>query len=62
MDEVVTGEAVVLDVPFARFPSRMIALAIDIIVQFVLLFVVFLGWLASGGATASTQPRGGRVG
>ena len=30
MAEVVTGEAVVLDVPCARFPSRVLALAIDL--------------------------------
>ena len=33
MTEVVTGEAVVLDVPCARFPSRMIAIIIDMTVQ-----------------------------
>jgi uncharacterized RDD family membrane protein YckC len=31
--EVVTGEAVVLDVPIARFPSRMAAVLLDMIVQ-----------------------------
>jgi len=31
--EVVTGEAVVLDLAVARFPSRMVALLIDILVQ-----------------------------
>jgi uncharacterized RDD family membrane protein YckC len=36
--EVITGEAVVIDVPCARFPSRAVALAIDLIVQLVLLF------------------------
>ena len=35
--EVITGEAVVLDVPFARFPSRAVALAIDLAVQLILL-------------------------
>ena len=34
MTEVVTGEAVVLDLAVARFPSRMLALLIDIAVQF----------------------------
>jgi uncharacterized RDD family membrane protein YckC len=33
MAEVVSGEAVVIDVPCARFPSRIIALLIDILVQ-----------------------------
>jgi uncharacterized RDD family membrane protein YckC len=36
--EVITGEAVVIDVPFARFPSRTLALIIDITIQLVLLF------------------------
>jgi uncharacterized RDD family membrane protein YckC len=33
----VTGEAVVVDLPVARFPSRLLALAIDLVVQAVLL-------------------------
>ncbi len=38
MAEVITGEAVVIDVPLARFPSRTLALLIDITIQLVLLF------------------------
>jgi hypothetical protein len=38
--EVVTGEAVVLEVPCARFPSRLLALGIDLAIQIVLLVVV----------------------
>jgi uncharacterized RDD family membrane protein YckC len=49
VDEVVTGEAVVLDVPVARFPSRMLALVVDLVVQFVLLLTLFL---LTGAATA----------
>jgi uncharacterized RDD family membrane protein YckC len=41
MTEVVTGEAVVLDVPCARFPSRMIAIIIDMAAQIVMALVVF---------------------
>jgi uncharacterized RDD family membrane protein YckC len=41
MTEVVTGEAVVLDVPCARFPSRMLAIIIDMTVQIVLLIALF---------------------
>jgi uncharacterized RDD family membrane protein YckC len=45
--EVVTGEAVVLDVPCARFPSRVLALAIDLAIQLtvvvILLVIVGLG-------------------
>ncbi len=40
MAEVVTGEAVVLDLTVARFPSRIVALIIDLLVQVpVLIFV-----------------------
>ena len=51
MAEVVTGEAVVLEVPCARFPSRLLALVIDMAIQIVLLFVLFLivGLAAQGG-------------
>ncbi|HCU96501.1 MAG TPA: RDD family protein [Actinobacteria bacterium] len=42
MAEVVTGEAVVLEVPCARFPSRLLALAIDLLIQFFLTFVLFV--------------------
>jgi uncharacterized RDD family membrane protein YckC len=40
MTEVVTGEAVVLDVPCARFPSRMIAIIIDMTVQIILIGII----------------------
>jgi uncharacterized RDD family membrane protein YckC len=46
--DVVTGEAVVLEVPCARYPSRMIALIIDIAIQVVLLTGLFLVAGASG--------------
>jgi uncharacterized RDD family membrane protein YckC len=59
--EVVTGEAVVLDVPCARFPSRLLALAIDVVIQLVLLFILYvvafvatLGSGSPGGATTAT--------
>jgi len=55
--EVVTGEAVVLDVPCARFPSRLLALAVDLLIQGILLFVLFLivGLAVSNdGANAAT--------
>jgi uncharacterized RDD family membrane protein YckC len=55
--EVVTGEAVVLEVPCARFPSRLLALAVDLLIQLVLLFILFVivglavtGDRADGGA------------
>jgi len=40
--DVVTGEAVLLAVPCARFPSRLLALALDLLIQLILLFVLFL--------------------
>jgi len=42
MTDVVTGEAVVLDVPCARFPSRLLAIIIDMAIQVTLLLVLFL--------------------
>jgi uncharacterized RDD family membrane protein YckC len=49
--EVVTGEAVVLEVPCARFPSRLLAQIIDMVIQLVLLFILLLivGLAAEGG-------------
>jgi uncharacterized RDD family membrane protein YckC len=55
--EVVTGEAVVLDVPCARFPSRLVALVVDLLIQGVLLFALFLivGLaISNNGANAAT--------
>jgi uncharacterized RDD family membrane protein YckC len=40
--DVVTGEAVVLDVPCARFPSRLAALGIDLLIQFGLMAVLLV--------------------
>ncbi len=59
MADVVTGEAVILDVPCARFPSRLAALGIDLLIQFVVMIIllVIVGAAASGkgldGATAA---------
>jgi uncharacterized RDD family membrane protein YckC len=49
--EVVTGEAVVLEVPCARFPSRLLALIIDLAIQVTLLIILVLitGFAAAGG-------------
>lgn len=52
MAEVVTGEAVVLEVPCARFPSRALALGIDLAIQFSLLFVLFVLFSVAGFAPA----------
>lgn len=43
MSEVVTGDAVVLEVRVAQFPSRALAILIDFAVQFVLLVVGLMG-------------------
>ena len=40
MEEIVTGEAVVLDLPYARFPTRLLAWLIDAFVQFIVEFVI----------------------
>ena len=52
MAEVVTGEAVVLEVPCARFPSRMLALAIDLAIQLTII-AVLLTVVAVGAANNS---------
>lgn len=50
MAEVVTGEAVVLDLTVARFPSRLIALLIDIAVQIpALIFVGIVVTISGAG-------------
>ena len=55
---VVTGEAVVLEVPCARFPSRLFALILDMTIQLVLMFALLLavGLTASAGrSSAATE-------
>jgi len=47
--EVVTGEAVVLDVPIASFPSRIAALLLDMLVQIALIVVILLIVLPNAG-------------
>jgi uncharacterized RDD family membrane protein YckC len=51
MESVVTGEAVVLEVPVARFPSRLLAIVIDLAVQVVALAVLLfaVGLAGEGG-------------
>ncbi|HEX9032316.1 MAG TPA: RDD family protein [Streptosporangiaceae bacterium] len=49
MAEVVTGEAVVLDLTVARFPSRILALLIDVIVEVpAVFFLDVVAFLATG--------------
>lgn len=40
MEEIVTGEAVILDLPVARFPTRMLARIIDMAVQVALFLII----------------------
>jgi uncharacterized RDD family membrane protein YckC len=48
--DVVTGEAVALDVPCARFPSRLAALGIDLLIQFTLMIILLV--FVSAGTSA----------
>ncbi|SDK26917.1 Uncharacterized membrane protein YckC, RDD family [Nonomuraea maritima] len=41
MSEVVTGDAVVVEVRVAQMPSRALAIVIDLVVQFVVMFVAY---------------------
>jgi uncharacterized RDD family membrane protein YckC len=54
MGEVVSGEAVIIDVPIARFPSRMIAIIIDIVVQEIALVILNLVIDLSSGLNAAS--------
>jgi uncharacterized RDD family membrane protein YckC len=51
MSDVVTGEAVALDVPVANFPGRVLALALDLAVQLILLLAIGLAIVMSLGQT-----------
>lgn len=50
MEEIVTGEAVILDLPCARFPTRTLAHLIDLLVQ-VVAFIVVATIVAAGGSS-----------
>jgi uncharacterized RDD family membrane protein YckC len=53
VEEIVTGDAVVLDLSSARIPSRMLARALDMLVQLVVLgFVLAMGDGIAGAAGA----------
>ncbi len=56
MAEVVTGEAVVLDVPIAAFPSRMVAVLLDMLLQYtalVIMSIVIVTIQVNGAALAA---------
>jgi uncharacterized RDD family membrane protein YckC len=50
VEEIVTGEAVVLDLPCARFPTRMLAHLIDMLVQVPALIVIFVAAATGAGS------------
>ena len=49
MSDLVTGEAVVLELPVAAFPVRMVALMLDMLVQIVLLAILAVSAVAAAG-------------
>jgi uncharacterized RDD family membrane protein YckC len=53
MTEIVTGEAVPLDLPAAAFPIRIVALLIDMVAQFALFLLVFVPVVAATSHNAS---------
>lgn len=52
MAEVVTGEAVALELPVANFPSRIAALLIDMAAQVLLILIITMVLAAAGPANA----------
>jgi len=55
MGEVVSGEAVVIDVPVARFLSRMVAIIIDIVVQEIALVALNLAIALAAGLNGASE-------
>lgn len=55
MEEIVTGDAVVLDLPCARFPTRMLSHLIDMLVQVPLLIVILAltGFASAAGLNSA---------
>ncbi len=58
MTEVVTGEAVILDLQVARFPSRIAAVLLDMLVQVVVLIAITIGALKAAGHADSAAVAG----
>jgi uncharacterized RDD family membrane protein YckC len=50
MEQIVTGEAVVLDLPCARFPARALSRIIDMVVEVVLLNIILVLVLVAAGS------------
>ncbi len=57
MAEVVTGEAVVVEMPLARFPSRLVARALDMVIQGAVLLTLTFGLVVAfpGADAAAAQ-------
>ena len=53
MADVITGEAVALELPVATFPGRIAALLIDMVVQLALLLIVIIGLAGASGSVSS---------
>jgi uncharacterized RDD family membrane protein YckC len=53
MVDVITGEAVALELPVATFPSRIAALLLDMIVQLALLLIVIIVLAGASGSVSS---------
>jgi len=53
MADVITGEAVALELPVATFPSRIAALLLDMLVQFALLLIVIIVLAGASGSVSS---------
>ncbi len=53
MTDVITGEAVALELPVATFPSRIAALLLDMVAQIVLLLIVIFILVAAAGSVSS---------
>jgi uncharacterized RDD family membrane protein YckC len=51
--DVITGEAVALELPVANFPSRIAALLLDMLVQVTLLLIVVIALLTASGPVSS---------
>lgn len=61
MEEIVTGEAVVLDLPCARFPTRVLARLIDLAVQALALIAIAIAAAAGAGSWGMNGATGAAV-
>jgi uncharacterized RDD family membrane protein YckC len=61
VEEIVTGEAVILDLPYARFPTRMLAWLVDMLVEIGSLVVIVVVVAAGEGTKILNDASGGAV-